>query len=132
MALNNSVFLFVRRTSDDSRGRPNLRIDMNQVTNLKSLRLTCKKITNLLGVSTSFLSPYFCNRPLCGRRCCRTRIFISCCRSRWFTCTNTIKLSAFTSTPSTSLYSRTVFLTYLEKMVAGFHPSTLLLCSPNL
>ena len=48
MAQNNS--LFVWKTSNYSRGRSNLRNDMNQVTNLKSLRFTRERIANLLGV----------------------------------------------------------------------------------
>ena len=48
MAQNNS--LFVWKTSNYSRGRSNLRIDMNQVTNLKSLCFTRESIANLLGV----------------------------------------------------------------------------------
>ena len=47
MAQNNS--LFVWKTSNYSRGRLNLRNDMNQVTNLKSLGFTQERITNLLG-----------------------------------------------------------------------------------
>ena len=43
MAQNSSVFAFVWKTSNDSRGGPNLIIDMNQVTNLKSLAFTWKK-----------------------------------------------------------------------------------------
>ena len=54
MAQNNSFL--VRKTSKYSRGRPDLTTDMNQVTNLESLDFTWKKIANLLGVSTSFLS----------------------------------------------------------------------------
>ena len=38
MAQNNSLFLW--KTSNNSRGRSNLRDDMNQVTNLKSLGFT--------------------------------------------------------------------------------------------
>ena len=48
MAQNNS--LFVWKTSNYSRGRSNLRNDMNQVTNLKSLCFTQERIANLLGV----------------------------------------------------------------------------------
>ena len=48
MAQNNS--LFVWETSNYSRGRSNLRNDMNQVTNLKSLGFTRERIGNLLGV----------------------------------------------------------------------------------
>ena len=40
MAQNNLVFVFVQKTSNDFRGRPNLRIDMNQVTNLEPLSFT--------------------------------------------------------------------------------------------
>ena len=72
-------FVFVWKTSNNTRGRPNLRINMNQVTNLESLDFTWKKIASLLGVSTIFLTPYFCNRPFCGRRCSKTSICISCC-----------------------------------------------------
>ena len=53
MAQNNSVIVFVRKTSNDSLGRPNLKIDTNQATNLKSLRLHEKK-ANLLEVSRNF------------------------------------------------------------------------------
>ena len=48
MAENNS--LFVWKTSNYSRGRSNLRNDMKQVTNLKSLGFTRERIANLLGV----------------------------------------------------------------------------------
>ena len=48
MAQNNS--LFVWKTSNYSRGRSNLRNDMNQVTNLKSLGFAQERIANLLGV----------------------------------------------------------------------------------
>ena len=48
MAQNNS--LFVWKTSNYSRGTSNLRNDMNQVTNLKSLGFTRERIGNLLGV----------------------------------------------------------------------------------
>ena len=48
MAQNNS--LFVWKTSNYSRGRLNLRNDMNQVANLKSLGFTRERIANLLGV----------------------------------------------------------------------------------
>ena len=80
MAQNNSVFVFVRKTSNNNWGRPNVRTDMNQVTNLKSLGLTWKNPANLQGVSISFWSPYFCNCLLCGRQCCKTNISISWCR----------------------------------------------------
>ena len=56
MAQNNS--LFVWKTSNYSRGRSNLRNDMKQVTNLKSLGFsTRERIANLLGV--------FCEVVLC-------------------------------------------------------------------
>ena len=49
MVQNNS--LFVWKTSNYSRGRSNLRNDMKQVANLKSLGLsTLERIANLLGV----------------------------------------------------------------------------------
>ena len=48
MAQNDSVFVW--KTSNYSRGRPNLRNNMNQVTNLKSLGFKWKRIASLLGV----------------------------------------------------------------------------------
>ena len=115
MAQNNS--LFVRKTSNYSRGRLNLRNDMNQVTNLKSLGFTRERITNLLGgfpevvlcdidrlqwfLWCCFWCPYFFNRPFCGRTCCKTSIICISYWSRWFTNTNPKKLTAFTSPPST-------------------------------
>ena len=48
IAQNNS--LFVWKTSNYSRGRSNLRNDMKQVTNLKSLGFTRERIAKLLGV----------------------------------------------------------------------------------
>ena len=95
MAQNNPTFVFVWKTLNDSSGRPNLRIVINQVTNLKSLGFTWRKLVNLLKVSTSFWSPYFCNRPFCGRRCCKTSVCNNYGRSGWFACINSMKLSAF-------------------------------------
>ena len=66
---------------------------------MKSLDFTREKIANLLGVSKSFWSPYFCNRPFCGRRCRKTSTNITCCRSRWFIYNNPMKVSAFTCLP---------------------------------
>ena len=43
MAQNNSVFVLIHKTSNDIRGRPILRIDMNQMTILKSLGFTWEK-----------------------------------------------------------------------------------------
>ena len=48
MAQNNSAFVW--ETSNCSRGRPNLRNDTNQVTNMYSLGFTWKRIADLLGV----------------------------------------------------------------------------------
>ena len=48
MAQNNSVFVW--KTSNYSCGKSNLRNDINQVTNLKSLGFTRKRIASLLGV----------------------------------------------------------------------------------
>ena len=48
MAQNNSLLIW--KTSSYSRGRSNLRNDMNQVTNLKSLGFTRERIANLLEV----------------------------------------------------------------------------------
>ena len=115
MAQNNS--LFVWKTSNYSRGRSNLRSDMNQVTNLKSLRYTPGKNRKSTGSFSwgcfmrhrlqwflwrCFWSPYFFNRPFCGRPYCKTSIICISCWSRWFSSTNPMKLTAFTSPPSTS------------------------------
>ena len=124
MAHNNSVFVFVRKTSNDSCGRPNLRIDMNQVTNLKSLGFASKNIINILEVTTHFWSLYFWNRSFCGRRCCKTSICISCCWSRWFTCTN-----LWSSLLSSPLPSPLVLGNSLSNSFwISFHPSALLPC----
>ena len=48
MDQNNSLFIW--KTSNYSRGRSNLRNDMKQVTNLKSLGFTRERIAKLLGV----------------------------------------------------------------------------------
>ena len=56
MAQNNSVFVW--KTSNYSCGKPNLRNDINQVTNLKSLGFTWKRIASLLGV---FLEVVLCD-----------------------------------------------------------------------
>ena len=48
MAKNNSPFVW--KISNYSRGRSNLRNDMNQVTNLPSLGFTQERIANLLWV----------------------------------------------------------------------------------
>ena len=47
LAQNNSPFVW--KTSNYSRGRLNLRNDMKQVINLKSVGFTRKRIANLLG-----------------------------------------------------------------------------------
>ena len=51
-------FLFVWKTSNDSYGRPNLRIDMNQVTYLKSLDFTWRK-EQIYGILHKFLISIF-------------------------------------------------------------------------
>ena len=48
MAKNNSLFLW--KTSNNSHGWSNLRNELNQVTNLKSLGFTQERIAKLLGV----------------------------------------------------------------------------------
>ena len=108
MAQKNSFFVW--KTSNYSRGRSNLRNNMNQVTNLELLGLTRERIANLLGV---FPEVVLCDidfrgffdvafDPICGRPCCKTSIICISCRSRWFTSTNPKKLTALTSPPSTS------------------------------
>ena len=61
MAQNN--LLFVWKISNYSRGRSNLRNDMNQVTNLKSLGFTRERTVNLLGVFPKFV---LCDADFCG------------------------------------------------------------------
>ena len=92
MAQNNS--LFVWKTSNYSHGRSNLRNDMKQVTNLKSLRFMQERIANLLGVfpevvlcdidfygffDVAFDPHIFSVVHFSGRPCCKTSIVcISC------------------------------------------------------
>ena len=45
----------LEKTSNDSRGRPKLRIDMKNATNLKSLGFTRERIVKLLGVFPEFV-----------------------------------------------------------------------------
>ena len=61
MSQNNSLFVY--KTSNCSRGRSNLRNDMNQVTNLKLLGFTRERITNLLVV---FLEVVLCDIDFSG------------------------------------------------------------------
>ena len=61
MAKNNS--LFVWKTLNYSRERSNLRNEMNQVTNLKSLSFTGETIANLPGV---FPEVVFCDMDFSG------------------------------------------------------------------
>ena len=61
MAQNNSVFVW--KTSSYSSERPKLRNDLNQVTNLKSLGFTWKRIANLLWV---FPEVCLCDIDFCG------------------------------------------------------------------
>ena len=61
MAKNNS--LFVWKTLNYSRERSNLRNEMNQVTNLKSLSFTGETIANLPGV---FSEVVFCDMDFSG------------------------------------------------------------------
>ena len=114
MAQNNS--LFVWKISNYSWGRSNLRNDLNQVTS----RITgfyMGKNSKFTGSFSRgcfmwhrlqwflwccFWSPYFFNRPFCGRPCCKTSIICISCWSRWFTSTNPKKLTAFIFPPSTS------------------------------
>ena len=99
MAQNNS--LFVWKTSNYSRGRSNLRNDMNQVPNLKSLGFTGERIAKLLGVfpevvlcdidfrgffDAAFDSHIFSIiRLVVDRPCCKTSIICISCRSRLIT-----------------------------------------------
>ena len=117
MAQNNSVFVFVWKTSNNSHGGPNLIIDMNQVTNLKSLGFYMEKIGNWLGVSTSLWSQYFCNRPFCGRRCCKL-VFVSVIAeaddspgpTRW----------SFLLSPPVSLFGEQSFYFLLNRWLLAF------------
>ena len=60
MAQNNSLFIW--KTSNYSRGRSNLRNDMNQVTNPQSLAFTQERIGNLMGV---FPGVVLCDTDFC-------------------------------------------------------------------
>ena len=53
-------------------------------------------------LSGCFWSPCFFNSPFRGIPCCKTSIICISCWSRWFTSTNSNKLTVFTSPPSTS------------------------------
>ena len=87
MAQNNS--LFVWKTSNYSCGRSNSRNDMNQLTNLKSLRFTRERIANLLEVfpevvlceidfSCFFdIASLIFNHPFCGRRVAKLVLVVS-------------------------------------------------------
>ena len=109
MAQNNSRF--VRKTSNYSRGRSNLRNGTNQVTNLQSLGFTEERIVNLLGV---FPEVALCDIEFHGffdvafdphifsivrsvvDLVAKLVLFVSSAS------TNSKKLTAFTSPPSTS------------------------------
>ena len=113
VAQNNSVFVW--KTANCSCGRENLRNNMSQVKNLKSLDFTWKRIAKLLNVFPEvvlydihrllcfpwccFWFPYFFNRPFCGRPCYKSSIICISCWRRWFT---SVKPKAFTSPPSSS------------------------------
>ena len=77
-------------------------------------------IANLLGDSTLFLSPCFCNCLFCGRRFFKTSVCISCCRSWWLICLNLMKLSAITYPPSTSLNGFTIFFGAFSLFIIPF------------
>ena len=115
MAQNNS--LFVWKISNYSRGRSNLRNDMRQVTNLKSLSFTWERIANLLGV---FPEVVLCDIDFNGffdvafdphissiicfvvDRLAKLVLFVSVAEADDSTSTNPKKLTAFTSAPSAS------------------------------
>ena len=135
MSENNSVFLFVQKTSNDSRGRPNLRIDMNLVTDLKSLCVTWKnsKFTWSMEISRSlhkFLIHFFFNLPFYNRWCCKTSIWVSCWRM--IHQHQPYEALCFCLPSLYLLCWGTVFLTLVEQVIAGFLSSSILPCSPNL
>ena len=131
MTQNNSVFVFCLENLKRQSWSPNWRIYKNQVTNPKSLGFTWKKIANLLGVSVCFWSLHFCNRLFCCKQFCETSICISCCRSRWFTCTNPMKLPAFISTLSSLVLGNSLSNTCWADGF-WFYASAHLPCSQNL
>ena len=61
MAENKSVLVW--KTSNYTRGRPELINDLNQVKNLKSVGFTWKRIANLVGV---FSEVVLCDIEFCG------------------------------------------------------------------
>ena len=109
MAQNNSRFVW--KTSNYSRGRSNLRNGTNQVTNLQSLGFTEERIVNLLGVfpevalcdiefhgffDVAFDPHIFSIVRFVVDLVAKLVLFVSSAS------TNSKKLTAFTSPPSTS------------------------------
>ena len=121
MAQNRSVFVFVWKTSNHNRGRSNLRNGMDQVTNLKSVDFTRKKIANLLGVLIPiFLQPY-----VLWQTVLRNQYLQQLLQKQIIHLHQPYKDLCF-HLPSLQLwYWGTVFLNLAEQMVAGFHPSDL-------
>ena len=147
MAQNNSVFVW--KTSNYSRGRPNLRNDLNQVTNLKSRSFKWKTIANLLGV---FPAAVLCDIDFRGffdvafdphissivrfvvDRVAKLVLFVSVAEAD-DSPTPTLRNSLLSPLLPLLLVlgnSLPNFLILVEQIVAGFHPSALFLCSPNL
>ena len=77
-----------------------------------------EKIANLLRVSTSFLSPYFCNRSFCGTRCCETSI----CRDLYqlkLVCETSISCLEADGSPAPTLWSSLLSPPFPPPLVLG-------------
>ena len=147
MSQNNSVFVW--KTSNYSRGRPNLRNDIKQVTNPESLVFTWKRTANLLGV---FPEAVLCDKDLHGFFDVAFDPHISSVVR--FVVDRVAKPALFVSiaeaddSPAPTLRSSLLSSLLPPPLVLGnslpnscgtngcwdavFHPSALLPCSPNL
>ena len=124
MAQNTSVFVFLRKTSNDSCVRPNLRIDMNQVTNLQ----ICWDSPQVFDPHISAIVRFVVDGVAKG-------VFLSVVVEADDSSAPTLRSSLLSPPLSPPLLlgnSLSRILTLVEQMVAGFHPSALLPRSPNL
>ena len=144
MAQNNSAFVW--KTSSYSSGRRKLRNDLEEVTNLKSLDFTWKRIKNLVGV---FPEVVLCDIDFPGFFEVAFHPNISSIVHFVVDCVTKLVLFVSVAEADDSpaptlrnslllplcphlLYWQTVFLILVKQMVVDFHPSALLPCLPNL
>ena len=134
MTQNCSVFVFLWKTSSDSCGRLNLRIDMNQATNLKSLGFTWEKYQicwESLQVFDLSISAIFCF-VVDG---VATLVFLSVVVEAGDSSAPTQRSSLLSPPllpPLVLENSLSRIQTLVEQMVAVFHPSALLPRLTNL